>query len=419
MVATLLSFGALFTSALFFLMGGAVLNTQLSLRLTQVGFSTPTIGITLACYFLGLVFGYFLCHRLIQRVGHIRSFAVFAAATTIIIILHGLYISAVFWAILRFCNGITNFGLFMVVESWLNECTQSQTRGRVFSIYMTLTYMGIGIGQQLLNIGDGSGQELFLIAALLFSLSVIPVSVTQSIHPELPQPARYTFKALFQKVPLGMLGCFAAGLVNSAFFSMAPVFGMQIGLSVFQLSWFMSTTVIGGFAVQWIIGVISDRFDRTLILVIAACLAALLSFAIVMNNGTSYYWLLVEMAIFGGLIFAVYPVAVARANDVFEGKDAVAVSSALLLCYSIGAIFGPILASITMTLLDTPYGLYVYWSMVSGVFALITIYLKHKEIITIIHPAEQAKFVPMKNTSTIAMVMDPRTDAAKRDKGTQ
>jgi len=410
MVTMLLSFGALFTSALFFLMGGGVLNTQLSLSMTREGFSTPTIGTTLACYFLGLVFGYFLCHRLIQRVGHIRSFAVFAAATAIIIILHGLYISAVFWATLRFINGITSFGLFMVVESWLNECTQSQTRGRVFSIYMTLTYMGIGIGQQLLNLGGQSGQNLFLIAALLYSLSLIPVCVTRSVHPELPQPTRYTFKALFQKVPLGMLGCFAAGLVNSAFFSMAPVFGTKIGLSVLQLSWFMSTTVIGGFAVQWIIGVVSDRYDRTLILVIVACLTALLSCGIVMRDATSFYGLLVEMAVFGGLIFAVYPVAVARANDVFEGKDAVAVSSALLLCYSIGAVFGPILAAAVMTLLKTPYGLYVYWSSVAGVFAVITVYLKLRERITVVPVSEQVNFVPMKNTSSVAMVLSPRAD---------
>ncbi|MDX1709207.1 MAG: MFS transporter, partial [Desulfobacterales bacterium] len=60
----------------------------------------------------------------------------------------------------------------------------------------------------------------------------------------MPQPTRSTFKTLFQKVPIGMLGCFTSGLVNSAFFAMAPVFGEKIGLSVFQLSWFMSTTVI-------------------------------------------------------------------------------------------------------------------------------------------------------------------------------
>lgn len=411
MVATLLSFGALFASALFFLMGGGVLNTQLSLRMAQVGFSTPTIGITLACYFLGLVVGYFLCHRLIERVGHIRSFAVFAAAATAIVILHGLYLSAFFWACLRFFNGISNFGLFMVIESWLNECSQRQTRGRVFSVYMTLTYMGIGTGQLFINFGNGGGQNVLFIAALFFSLSLIPVSVTRSVHPELPRTAGYNFKALFRKVPLGMLGCFASGMINSAFFSMAPVFGTKIGLSVFQLSWFMSITVIGGFAVQWIVGIVSDRFDRTLILFLEAVMTALLGIVILMYNGTSYYRFLAEMAIFGGLIFAVYPVAVARANDVFEGRDAVAVSSALLLCYSIGAVFGPILASAVMALLKSPYGLYVYWSMVSGVFAAVTLYLKLRERITVVPVPEQVNFVPLKNTSSVAVVLDPRTGA--------
>ena len=410
MVSSFFSFGALFTAALLFIMGGGVVNTQLSLRMAQEGFSTPAIGITMACYFLGLMSGYFLCHRLIHRVGHIRSFAVFAAATTAIIILHGFYISGMFWAILRFINGVTVFGSFMIVESWLNECSQPQNRGRVFSVYMTLTYMGVGIAQQFLNFGNAANQNVFFIAALLFSLSLIPVSVTNSVHPKLPESVRYTFKALFKKAPVGMLGCFAAGLINSAFFSMAPVFGTEIGLSTFQLSWFMSITVFGGFAVQWIIGIVSDRNDRTIILIIVAGLIALYSFVIAINTSASYSRLLLEMGIFGGFLFALYPVSVARTHDVFEAKDAVEVSSALLLCYSIGAIFGPILASAVMTILKNPFGLYVYWSLVSGVFAVITIYLKHKERISIVPVEEQVNFIAMKNTSSVALVLDPRTE---------
>ena len=410
MVSTFLSFGALFTSALLFIMGGGVMNTQLSLRMAQAGFSTLAIGMTMACYFIGLVSGYFLCRRLIHRVGHIRSFAVFAAATTVIIILHGFYISAILWAILRFLNGVTVFGLFMIVESWLNECSQPETRGRVFSVYMTLTYIGIGIGQQFLNFGNAGGQNVFFIAALLFSLSLIPVAATRAVHPELPESERYTLKALFKKAPVGMSGCFAAGLINSAFFSMAPVFGTKIGFSVFQLSWFMSITVFGGFTVQWIIGIVSDRYDRTRILFIIAGLIALYSLIIVINTEASYVRLLVEMGIFGGFLFAVYPVSVARAHDVFEAKDAVVVSSALLLCYSIGAIFGPILASAVMTILKNPFGLYVYWSLVAGVFAALTIYLKHQERISIVPVDEQVNFIAMKNTSSVAMVLDPRTE---------
>jgi MFS family permease len=392
-------------------MGGGVLNTQLSLYMTQEGFSTPAIGATMTCYFSGLVSGYFLCHRLIQRVGHIRSFAVFAATTTAIIIFYGFHVTALFWAMLRFFNGISNFGLFMIIESWLNECSQPETRGRIFSVYMTLTYIGIGIGQLFINFGNSGGHNVLILAALLFSLSLIPVAVTRSVHPELPESKLYTLKGLFRKSPVGMSGCFSAGMINSAFFSMAPVFGAEIGLSVFQLSWLMMVTVFGGFAVQWLVGIVSDRFDRAWTLVIVACLITIMGFIFLLKTDTSYSRLVVEMGLLGGLVFAVYPVSVARAQDVFRGKNAVAVSSALLLCYSIGAIFGPILSSAVMTILQNPFGLFVYWSFVAGGFAIVTIYLRHKERIPIISVKDQVNFMPMKNTSSVAMVLDPRTDA--------
>lgn len=245
-----------------------------------------------------------------------------------------------------------------------------------------------------------------------FSLSLIPVSSTRSVHPELPQPIGFTFISLFKTAPLGMLGCIVAGLINSAFLTMGPVFGTKIGLSVFQLSWFMSTTVMGGLAVQWIVGIVSDRFDRTLILIIVAGVITLLSIVAMLGGSSSYYWLLIEMAVFGGLIFAVYPVAVARVNDLFDGKDAVGVSSALLLCYSIGAVFGPILSSLNMMLFSTPYGLFGYWAMVGGTFAVTAIYLRYKEKITVIAPSEQVDFGAMKNIPSTAMTSDPRSDAA-------
>ena len=186
MVNVLGSFGALFAAAFIFLTGNGLLNTLLSTRMAAEGFSTVTTGIILSCYFTGLLTGSFMCHRLIQRVGHIRAFTVFAAATTAAALLHGLYLSPWFWGALRFLSGIMTFGLIMVIESWLNECTESRFRGRVFSIYMTLSYLGIGIGQQLLNAGDIKGRELFIIAGIMLALSLVPVSATGGS----PTPAR-------------------------------------------------------------------------------------------------------------------------------------------------------------------------------------------------------------------------------------
>ena len=243
MASTIGAFGALFAATFIFLTGSGLLSTLLSTRMAMEGFSTAAAGIVMSCYFSGLLVGSFVCHRLIQHVGHIRAFTVFAATATAVILLHGIYLSAWSWAFLRFLSGIVTFGMFMVIESWLNECTESRFRGRVFSIYMTLTYLGIGIGQQLLNFGDILSNDLFIITGIIFSLCMVPVSATEGVHPSLPETKPYHFVSIFRKSPLGMLGCMAAGLTNSAFYALTPVVCNRIGMSLHQLSWIMSITV--------------------------------------------------------------------------------------------------------------------------------------------------------------------------------
>jgi hypothetical protein len=64
-----------------------------------------------------------------------------------------------------------------------------------------------------------------------------------------------------------------------------------------------------------------------------------------------------------------------------------------------------------MAILQDPFGIFVYWSFVAGVFTLVTIYLGHKEKIPIIAVEDQVNFIAMKNTSSVAMALNPRTDA--------
>ena len=177
-------FRALFTAVFLFSVGSGLLHTQLSLCMTLQDFSTMITGMIQAFYFMGLFCGYFLCGRLILRVGHVRSLSAFAGLGTTLVLLHSLYVSPYLWAILRFFTGIIVFGLFAVIESWLNACSEKDYRGRTLSIYMILNYIALGIGQQFLNIGNVQGQMLFTLAALLISLSSVPVLMSGSVLPE-------------------------------------------------------------------------------------------------------------------------------------------------------------------------------------------------------------------------------------------
>ena len=408
MVQAIGAFGALFTATVILLTGNGLLGTLLSTRMALAGFSTATSGGVLACYFVGLLLGSMLCHRLIQRIGHIRAFTVFAATTTAAALLHSLGTAAWFWAALRLASGIAAFGLFMVIESWLNECTEPHSRGRVFSMYMTLTFLGIGIGQQLLNVARIDGSDLFVITGVLFALCLVPVSATSGVHPRLPETKPYHFMEIFYKSPLGMLGSMAAGLTNSAFYTLMPQFCTRIGLSLHQLSWIMTATLMAGLAAQWTIGSLSDRLDRTVMLSTTACAISVFSLIVWFAGQTDFWVLIVEMGLLGVMMFAIYPVSVARAHDVFGGQDVVAVSAALLFAYSIGASLSPILAAGMMTVLKTPFGLFVFWGVVNAALAGSSFYLRHREKIEIIPVEDQVAFVPMRSTSPVAMAMDPR-----------
>ncbi len=411
MTSILKSFIALYTSMLLLSMSLGLLATFLSLRLTIEGFSTQMTGLILTSYFVGSVTGAIYCRPLIRNVGHIRAFSVFAALATAMIMLHGFYISALAWAIFRFFTGIATIGLFLVIESWFNECSQPHTRGRVFSIYMVMCYLGGSIGQQLLNLAEVKEQTLFFAIGFLLISCIIPVSLTRSIHPEMPETEPVRLKIILKKAPLGILGCFTSGLMTSSFYTMGPVFCHQkINLTVSQLSYFMTLTVLGGLLFQWPLGSFSDRFDRSKVIPFLGGVFAIISALMIAAVQCPFWVFTAATAIFGGFMFTIYPASVARAHDMFEPKDVVNVSSVLLLFYGIGSVTGPIVSSSVMELMDNPYGFYVYFSGVGAAYALIALFFRHKEIARIIPVEDQVNFMIMKHTTQMALQIDPRSE---------
>ncbi len=403
-------FLALYGSVFFLLTAVGLLNTYLSLRLSMAGVPVQTTGLVMTVYFLGLAAGAFVCGPIIRTVGHIRAFSAFAAASTAAVLIHGIVLSVPLWTVLRFVSGLANMGLYMVIESWLNECADGKVRGRVFAFYMVVCYLGGAIGQMMLNFANDRTQTLYLVIGVLMVLSIIPISLTRSIHPKLPEPEGIRFSTICRKTPIGLAGTFAAGLLISGFNAMAPVFAHQIALPLSHLSWFMTLTILGGFLLQWPVGALSDRIDRSLLLPgLGLTLAAVALFmAVACQNSETL--LLGATPVFGGLLFAIYPVSVARAHDVFEPKDVVRVSSALLLVYSAGAVVGPMLSAAFMEQTRSAFGLYYYFTACSLLFGLFTLVLRTSETVAIIPAEEQVDFVIMKKTSAVAMHMDPRQE---------
>ena len=84
---------------------------------------------------------------------------------------------------------------------------------------------------------------------------------------------------------------------------------------------------------------------------VVSFLSAAAAIAIVTIPTVSTLTLLVLMAVFGGLSIPLYSLCIAHANDYLDADQMVAASGGLVLASGVGAILGPVTASLSMLLL--------------------------------------------------------------------
>ncbi len=351
--------------AIFMLMiGSGALSTLIALRLQADGLSALVIGLVATSYFTGLTLGSVTVFRIVRNVGHIRAFAAFVSLFSASALTYVIVDNAVVWTGLRFIDGFCTAGVFVCLESWLNERAEPSTRGTVLAGYMIFLYSGQAVGQSLLLLDGDMLSMPFIAAAAMLSLAVIPVALTRI---EAPLIGRYTplsLRRLYSISPLGVVGSVSTGVMLGAFYALAAVHARKIGLDNAGISSFLGTVILGGVLLQWPLGYLSDRFDRRRVIVATfaslACTCAMLS---VMREANLLFYLLGAM--FGGFAFALYPLCVSHTNDHIDNDDRVGASGGLVLAYSVGAIIGPAVGGITLMFLGMK-GLYVFIGTCAG-----------------------------------------------------
>lgn len=366
---------ALLIGVAILLSGQGLQGTLLPVRAGIEQFSTVSIGVMGAAYFLGFTLGCLTGGDLVKRVGHVRVFLAMTALGSAAPLIHGLMLNPVAWSLLRMLAGFCFAVLYVVIESWLNERSTNENRGIVFSTYVMISLSVLAAGQMMTLLYDPSGLELFVIASVLVSLGAVPVALSPSPSPEQPSNVELNLKRLYQISPAGAAGCLATGLANGAFWSLAPVFTAEISNETSLAAWFMTSAVIGGALSQWPLGHVSDRMGRRKV-ILAAALFGITIATVVVLSGVGLDFMSVNLlgAGWGAVAFPLYAISVAHANDYAKPDEYVMVSSGLLLMYGIGAIIGPFIASMLMAAVGA-VGLYGF---TAAVHAILAIFIVHR-----------------------------------------
>lgn len=263
----------------------------------------------MAAYYFDLAIEGLHRKRVIMRIGHIRVFAVFAALTAVTTLAYAAFLHPAAWLVLRIVNGFCIAGLTSAIESGLNTKSSNETRGRVLGFYMVTFSVATASGQTLVNLAHVGAPDLFMLAASLTVLALVPIAMTRLGEPSLTDSRVLNVRALYSASQIGVVGAGVAGLMVGSFHALGVIFAIRTGLSVSEAALFMSVVVLDGLSFQVPIGFLGDRYDRRFVMsgILMAVGIAWGTLAGFIASGVPFVVLLMVGGVFGGAMSSVYP----------------------------------------------------------------------------------------------------------------
>ena len=400
---------ALFLGMGLLMLGNGLQATLLGVRASIEDFGRTITGVVMSGYFIGLIAGCNIVPKIVNRVGHVRTFGALASLASTSILLQAIFVTPWFWWTMRFVTGFAYAGIYIVAESWINEASENGTRGKLLSFYMLVSLGGVAGGQMLLNIAPPSGFELFVLVSLLISLAVIPILLSTARAPQFDVMEDIGILKLYRVSPLGVFGMFVTGMSIGTFFGMGAVYAIDMGLSVQGVSFFMGTLILGGFLFQYPLGWLSDRFGSIKVIIFCCVGGAVVSFVAMEYTGQGLLFYTI-VATVGGLTMPLYSLCCVHINDYLTPTQMVAASGTLVLLSAIGAAVGSPATAFAMETLG-PQAFYGSLGVMLSSVAVFAIWRSTQR--TEIEISEQGDFVVMATTSPLTASLNPDLDLAE------
>jgi MFS family permease len=373
MLASLVSILSLMLSTLLMMVAFGLQSYVVPVRAVAEGWSTQTIAMIATGYTVGFTLSCIVTPKFVLLVGHVRVFVALITLLAIGILLCALVVDWRAWMLFRAVSGFAIAGSYLIIESWLNERVTNDNRGSIFSVYLITTMVGTIGGQYLVPLGDPTNTSLFILCGIIFSVALLPTALTSSPLPAPPTQARFNVPTLYRRSPVAVIGAFLAGALSGAWLNLGGVFTQRTGLTTAEGATLLASVLIGSALSQIPIGRASDRMDRRRVMVACGAFGALSCLVMAAVSGGPTVVLYLVAACVGAVIFPIYALNVAHANDLAQPDEYVEVSSGMMIVYGFGTISGPLMVGpimdrfgpgslfIVLAFYFTLYGAYAAW----------------------------------------------------------
>ncbi|MFL2883000.1 MAG: MFS transporter [Pelagibacteraceae bacterium] len=419
---------ALFTGFSIIIISHGFQGNLLGIRSVIEEFNFIATGTMMSGYFIGFFVGANVIPKLVSKVGHIRVFAAFASMASLSSLVHVVFVDPVVWVMARFLTGFSMIGIFVIVESWLNDRANNKTRGKVLSLYMLITYVGMALGNLLLNVSSPKNYEPFILISLLFSVALIPILLTKRKPPKFKKTSSINIKELFKISPFGSFAMICTGFIFAPIFSLLSVYAITMKLSIFETSILLVGVMLAGAMFQWPIGSISDKYDRRIIIIFSSIAACFFSIMVIFvsGDGTSLSNLFLETTVsfnyfstvmdktklfvfiilLAGVTLPLFSLNLALVNDQIPKEKFVAAGGGLNIIFGLGAMAGPIMCASFMKLLG-PNGFFIHLILFLVLIIVFGIYRLNKRQY---EENPDSTFTPLPTSITpLGIELDPDT----------
>lgn len=325
-----------------FAIASGYLMSLIPLSLTHLGLPANLAPWLASIFYLGLLIGTNFIEPIVAKIGHCLSLIIFLFSVLITVLVMAFNPDAGIWLVARFIAGIAIAGIFVVVESWLLIADTPKQRAKRLSFYMIALYGGGAIGQLGVSHIGVEGIFPYLVISILLFIAILPSLISKKGQPEFH---------LQQKVPLNeikamskpaIVGCLVSGLTLGPIYGLLPIFIREQTGNANDTGLLMSMVILGGMMVQPIVGYLSPKINKSLLMAAFSLLGLLAIFLLFITKQT--LGIIIIYTVLGASVFALYPIAISLACEVISSCKIVSATQIMLLSYSVGSILGPVLA---------------------------------------------------------------------------
>lgn len=350
--------------------GGVV--PLIAVTLENRGVDSVLIGINSAMTSVGVLMVAPFATTIVRRIGASIGMAVGLVVCALSVLLMAFVENIWLWLMLRFLVGAGVSIHWVVSETWMNAVVQERNRGMVMSLYVTSIAAGFALGPIMLTVVGVEGVLPFAAVAAMTALTALPMVLIRKLVPPLSLKSKGSVIRLAREAPTIFAAVMCVGLVDAAFFTFLPLYGLRIGLEQEIAITLLTAVFAGNLLLQVPLGWLADRVNRRGLLVVLGMISTVCPFLAAWTlsiGATAAYPVLV---LWGGASFGLYTVGVTMLGERYKGGELVAANAAFVMTFELANLVGPPVSGWAIEVWE-PTGLLAYMALVAASFVVVTL----------------------------------------------